>query len=187
MTRASLQAGFTLIETAIVGVIAGVMLLTVALLTSSTNDAYKTVQEDTDANFSLRQALTRIGDDLRQSDSAFIVLTLGTNYDSIDVQMPVSYLNSTVTWGANGTAGWHVKILVDTNYGWLVRRVTDANGIQKVVDQVLASNVDTLNGGVKGFSVTGANGLYTISLRVVAQRGVTVWRRTETTSVQTRN
>ena len=81
MTRASLQAGFTLIETAIVGVIAGVMLLTVALLTSSTNDAYKTVQEDTDANFSLRQALTRIGDDLRQSDSAFILLTTGTNYD----------------------------------------------------------------------------------------------------------
>jgi len=187
MTKRSLSAGFTLIETAVVAVIAGVMLLIVVFLTGSTNNAYKTVQEDTDANFGLRQALTRIGDDLRQSNASFIVITPGTDYDSIDVQMPVSYLNSTVTWGANGTAGWHVKILVDANYGWLVRRVTDAAGVPQTVDQVLAANVDTLNGGVKGFSVTGANGLYTISLRVVSQCGVTVWRRTETTSVQTRN
>ncbi len=47
--------------------------------------------------------------------------------------------------------------------------------------------VDGFYDGQKGFSVTEIDGLYTISLRVTANRGQRVWRRTETTSVSTRN
>ena len=157
-----------------------------SLLTTSTNDAYNTVQEDTDANFSLRQALTRVSDDLRQSSASIIQITSGVDSDSIDLQMPISQVGTTVNWGAAGTAGWHVRIMVDDNR-WLIRRVVDADNISQQTDVVLARDVDTLFQGQKGFSVTPTDGLYQISLRVTAQRGERVWRRTETTSVQTRN
>jgi len=68
-----------------------------------------------------------------------------------------------------------------------VRRVVDGSGTVKQTDQVLARNVDAVFGGAKGFSVTSDRMLYTITLRVSANRGARVWRRTETTSVTTRN
>jgi prepilin-type N-terminal cleavage/methylation domain-containing protein len=185
MTERSLQAGFTLIELAIVATIAAVLLLAMMLLTSSTNDAYNTVQEDTEANFSLRQALSRVSDDLRQSSTSIIQITSGVDYDSVDLQVPISQAGSTITWGAAGTAGWHIRILVEN--GWLIRRVVDAGGIPKRTDEVLARNVDSLFQGQKGFSVTKTDGPYQITVRVTAERGERTWRRTETTSVLTRN
>lgn len=179
------QLGFTLIEVAIVAAIASILLLGIAMMVRSTNDAYSTVSEDTDANFSLREALNRMSDEMRQSNTTVIQITPGTNYDSIDLQMPVSYAGSAVSWGAAGTQGWHLRYLVEN--GWLIRRVVDGTGTVKQTDQVLARNVDTLFGGQKGFSVTATGGLYQISLRVTAQRGARTWRRTETTSVTTRN
>jgi len=185
MKKRPLQAGFTLIELAIVAVIAAVLLLTMVLVTTSTNDAYNTVREDTDANFSLRQALNRISDDLRQSSTSIISVTSGVDYDSVDLQVPISQVGTTINWGAAGTVGWHIRILVED--GWLIRRVVDAGGIPKRTDEVLARNVDSLFQGQKGFSVTQTSGLYQVSLRVTADRGERTWRRTETTAVLTRN
>jgi prepilin-type N-terminal cleavage/methylation domain-containing protein len=179
------QSGFTLVEVAIVAAIAGILLIGMAMMVRSTNEAYTTVSEDTDANFSLRQALNRISDEMRQSNTSVVQITSGTDYDSIDLQVPVSYAGSTVSWGAAGTAGWHIRYLVED--GWLIRRIVDGTGTVKQTDQVLARNVDVLFGGQKGFSVTASGGLYQITVRVTAQRGARVWRRMETTSVTTRN
>lgn len=133
----------------------------------------------------MRQALNRISDDLRQSAASIISITSGVHHDSLDVQVPISQAGSTVSWGAAGTAGWHIRILVED--GWLIRRITDAGGIPQRTDEVLARHVDDQFEGVKGFSVTEAAGLYTIMVRVTAERKQRVWRRTETTSVSTRN
>lgn len=179
------QAGFTLIEVAIAAALSGIILITIVILTTSTNDAYNTVREDTDANFSLRQALNQVSDDLRQSSSSIIGITPGVDHDSIDLQVPISQAGSTVNWGAVGTVGWHIRILVED--GWLIRRVVDGTGIPQRTDEVLARDVDNLFEGEKGFTVTAADGLYQITLRVTAQRKQRTWRRTETTSVSTRN
>ena len=185
MKGRSLQAGFTLIEMAIVAVISSVILIVIVILTTSTDDAYNMVQQDTDANFSLRQALNRISDDLRQSSSSIISITEGFDHDSVDLQVPISQDGSTVNWGAAGTVGWHSHILVED--GWLIRRVTDGAGIPQRMDEVLARNVDNQFDAEKGFSVTQVGGLYQIGLRVTARRGERIWRRRETTSVSTRN
>lgn len=181
------QAGFTLLEVAIVTVIATLLLMTIVVLTTSTNDAYDTVREDTEANFSLRRTLNRISDDMRQSSSSMIKIATDpdNNHDSLDLQMPVSQEDSTVNWGAAGTVGWHIHILVED--GWLIRRVTDGAGIPQRTDEVLARSVDNQFDGEKGFSVTEVGGLYQITLRVTARRGERIWRRRETTSVSTRN
>ena len=179
------QAGFTLVEVAIVAVLSGILLITIMILTTSTNDAYNTVREDTEANFSLRQALNQISDDLRQSSSSIISITPGVDHDSIDLQVPISQAGSTVNWGAAGTVGWHVRVLVED--GWLIRRVVDGGGIPQRTDEVLARNVDDWLEGEKGFSVVQTDQLYQITVRVVAQRKQRTWRRTETTSVVTRN
>ncbi|HUW56246.1 MAG TPA: prepilin-type N-terminal cleavage/methylation domain-containing protein [Planctomycetota bacterium] len=187
MKARSRQAGFTLVEVAIVAIISSILLITIIVLTASSNDAYLTVREDTDANFSLRQALNRISDDLRQSSSSIIHITSDpdNNHDIVDLQVPISQDGSTVNWGAEGTIGWHIHIQVED--GWLIRRVTDGVGIPQRMDEVLARDVDNLFDGQKGFGVTEAAGLYTITLRVIAERKQLVWRRTETTSVSTRN
>ena len=185
MKARSIEAGFTLVELTIVAVIAGVLLLAIVLLTSTTNDAYNTVSEDTNANFSLRQALNRISDDLRQSSSDMITITSGYDHDSVDLQVPISQEGSTVNWGAAGTVGWHVRILVED--GWLIRRVVDGGGIPQRTDEVLARHMDDWLEGEKGFSVVQTDQLYQITVRVVAQRKQRTWRRTETTSVVTRN
>ena len=185
MRRGIQDGGFTLIEVAIVGIIVGFLVMSIMVLTGSTQDAYQTVQEDTDANFSLRRALNRISDDLRQSSTSIIQITEGTDHDSIDLQVPISKVGSTVNWGAAGVVGLHIRILVEN--GWLIRRVVDADGTPMRTDEVLARNVDDLYMGQKGFSVTESDGLYIISLRVTAKRHQRIWRRTETTSVSTRN
>lgn len=172
-------------ELMIVAIIAGVILTTVAALSIRTQEAYTSVREDTDANFSLRRALNRISDDMRQSSSSIIVVTPGTHHDSVDLQVPLSQAGSTVSWGAAGNVGWHIRILVEN--GQLIRRVVDGGGTLMRTDEVLANNVDSLFGVVKGFSVTNTDGLYQISLRVTAQQKERIWRRTETTSVSTRN
>jgi len=181
----SCQAGFTLMEVAIVAVIVGVLLVTIVMLTTRTQEAYTTVREDTEANFSLRQALNRISDDLRQSSSDIIHITTGPDHDSIDLQVPISQDGSTVNWGAVGTVGWHIRFLVED--GWLIRRVVDSGGIPQRTDEVLARNVDDWFMGAKGFSVAESDGLYQITLRVTAERRQRIWRRSETTSVSTRN
>ena len=179
------QSGFTMVEVLIAAAICVVILVTVMTLTVSTRDAYETVSEDTDANFSLRQALNRISDDLRQSSTSIIEITEGFEQDRIDVQVPISAEGSTVNWGAAGAVGLHINFVVED--GVLVRRVVDGIGTVMRTDEVLARNVDGLFMGDKGFRVTEEDGLYTISIRVRANRGERVWRRTETTSVSTRN
>lgn len=179
------EAGFTLVEIIIVAAIASVLLMVVVALTTSTNDAYNTVREDTEANYSLRQALNRVSDDLRQSSASIIKITSGTDADSIDLQVPISETGTAVNYGANGQLGWHIKILVEN--GWLIRRITDSVGTVKIVDTVLARDVDALHMGQKGFSVVKNVGLYQITLRVTGQRNHRIWRRTETTSIVTRN
>ena len=52
---------------------------------------------------------------------------------------------------------------------------------------VLATDVDDLFDAAKGFSVTQNDGLYVIALRVTARRHGRTWRRSQTTSVTTRN
>ena len=143
------------------------------------------VNWDTEANFSLRRALDRMADELRQSASSAITVTTGVNHDEIDLQVPVSKVGDTVSWGAQGQVGWHVLILVENNV--LIRRVVDGGGIPRRVDETLAMNVDDFFDGQKGFSVTQNDGLYVIALRVVARRNERTWRRSETTSVTTRN
>ncbi len=177
--------GFTLLELAIVGLIAGIIFAAAALLMTSTDDAYNTVREDTEANFSLRRALNRVADELRQSASSVITVTAGFNHDQIDLQVPVSKVGDTVNWGAAGQVGWHVRVLVED--GVLIRRVVDGSGIQQRVDETLATDVDDFFDGQKGFSVTQNDGLYVIALRVVARRNEREWRRSEITSVTTRN
>ena len=169
----------------IVAAIASLLLISIVVLTTSTQDAYDTVRADTEANFSLRQALNRVSDDLRQSSSSIISITEGFDHDSVDLQVPISQDGSTVSWGAAGTVGWHIHILVED--GWLIRRVTDGAGIPQRVDEVLARNVDNQFDGHKGFSVTQFVELYVISVRVTAGRKQRIWRRSETTSVSTRN
>ncbi len=180
------NSGFKLVEVIIVLAIASVILLAVTVIVQRTNEAYVTVQEDTDANFSLRQALALVSDDMRQSNPAHIIITQGTNFDCVDIQVPVSYASSTVTWGAAATSGYHILYLVDTSNN-LVRRIVDGSGVQKQVDKVLARNVDAAYSGAAGFDVSLVSGLYQVTVRVVAMRGSTVWRRTETTCVNTRN
>ncbi len=93
-----------------------------------------------------------------------------------------------MTWGAAGTAGWHVKYFVDGDCNQLVRRVTDGAGLPRQVDQVLARNVDASYGGVGGFTVVTDNcGTYQVSLRVLVRSDQTVWRRSESTTVHVRN
>jgi len=179
------QGAFTLIEILIVAAISTVLLFAVIMLTTSTQDAYTTVREDTDANFSLRQALNRVSEDLRQSSTEMIEITDGYTHDSISLQVPISVEGSTVNWGAAKTVGLHINILVED--GFLVRRVVDGLGTPMRTDEILARDVDDMFMGVKGFRVTETDGLYTISIRVTANRGQRVWRRTETTSVSTRN
>ena len=181
------QRGFTLVETMIVAALSALLLLGAVMLAKSSNDSYESVQEDTTANFSLRRALTLISDDMRQSNTMKIVVTDNdsTAWDRLDLQVPVSYAASAITWGAAGTADWHERILVED--GWLIRRVVDATGTPQRTDEVLARDVDGFLNGEKGFAVTTADGLYCISLRVTLKRGTRVWRRTETTSVQVRN
>ena len=186
MTVKRSNAGFKLVEVIIVLAIASVLLLAVTVITQRTNEAYVTVQEDTDANFSLRMALAVVSDDIRQSNASHVVITAGTNFDCVDIQVPVTYASSTVTWGAAGTSGWHIRYLVDSSNN-LIRRVVNATGVQQQVDKVLARNVDAALSGVAGFDVTLVSGLYQITVRVVATRGTTVWRRTESTCVNTRN
>ncbi|KPJ52867.1 MAG: hypothetical protein AMS16_05835 [Planctomycetes bacterium DG_58] len=187
MRPKSRQAGFTLIEVAIVAIISGLLLITVVVLTTSTDEAYDTVRQDTEANFSVREALNRVSDDLRQSSSSIIKITSDpdNNHDIIDLQVPVSQDGSTVNWGAAETVGWHIHILVED--GWLIRRVTDGAGIPQQTDEVLARNVDSQFEGEKGFSVTPIGSIYVITVRVTAERKQRIWRRTETTSVSTRN
>ncbi len=183
------RGGFTLVEVMIASALVAVIALAVVVLATSSNNAVTTAQESTDSNFSLRQALGRISNDLRQSSPPAITIVPGTDYDSVDLQMPVSYTGSTITWGASGIAGWHVQVLVDGDYGHLVRRVVDSAGTRTTADEVLARNVDASFEGFKGFSVvTDNDGLYQVSLRVVAQSGHgPAWRRTETTTVHVRN
>jgi len=185
MKRRRPEGGFTLVEIAIVAALMGVLMLGIMVLTGTTQDAYHTVQQDTDANFSLRQALNRMSDDLRQSSSSIIVITEGSDHDSIDLQVPISKDGSTVNWGAAGAVGLHIRIFVED--GWLIRRVVDAGGTPMRTDEVLARNVDDLYLGEKGFRVTESDGLYTITVRVTASRQQHTWRRTETTSISTRN
>lgn len=185
MTRTFRKSGFTLIELLIVSAIAGVLFIAIAHTVRSMNDAYTTVAHDMDANFSLRQALNCLSDEIRQSNASHIVITTGADDDGIDIQLQVSYAASTVNWGAAGTQGWHIRYLVED--GWLVRRVVDGTGTVKQTDQVLARNVDAAFDGEKGFSVTANEGRYEIALRVTSQRGARLWRRTEKTSVTTRN
>ncbi len=187
MTVHAETRGFTLIEMMIVAVLTAVVALGIVMFSKSTNDAYDSVQAGTSANFALRRALTLISDGLRESNATKIVVTDndGTAWDSMVFQVPVSYENATVQWGAAGTVNWNVRILVED--GWLIRRVTDGTGTPMRTDEVLARDVDDWFEGEKGFAVQTADGLYQITLRVTGERGTRAWRRTETTSVQVRN
>ena len=179
------EGGFTLLELLIAAVIASVILMSVVSLIIRTGDAYKTIQQDTGANFSLRQTLNEVSDLVRQSSTSMVVITNGTHHDSIDLQVPVSQAASTVQWGARGQAGWHAIVLVEE--GTLLIRFVNGGGVKQTTDRTLAHNVDNLFEGEKGFSIAENDGLYVISVRVTAQQKGRTWRRSETTSVSVRN
>ncbi len=185
MQSTSHNSGFSLLEMVIALAIFSLLMIGIITMTMSTEEAYVTIREDTEANYSLRQALTRISNDLRQSSTSIVVITPGAAHDKVEFQLPISQTGSTITWGAEGQPGWRVLIFVEE--GMLIRRVVDAEGMKMRMDTILARDVDDLFEGEKGFSITTTFGLCQIALRVTAERKGRTWRRSETTSVAPRN
>lgn len=180
------QNGFTLIEVAIVVTILGVVLLAAVMLARGTQGAYESLSQDTELNFYLRRALEKMTDELRRCTLAQITIeNSDPGADAVEFSLPLGVSTDTVIWGAEGQPGWRVRFLVED--GVLVRRVVDGTGTIRTMDQVLATGVDGLRDGRKGFSVAGSDSLFTLSLRLVTRDHGRQWRREISTAVSLRN
>jgi len=177
--------GFTLMELLIVTIVAVLVFQVVVMLVSRSGQAYDTVTRDTQTNFEMRNAMDRIGGELRGSAEAVIQID-DSDYDSdvLTYQVPVGRTSSGIIWGAGRIPGWRIKLFASN--GQLMRRVVDETG-QTRDEQVLANHIDDAFMGSKGFSVTEDDGLTSIELRSLVQTGGRSWRKTVRSSVVVRN
>lgn len=186
MIPTSIQRGFTLIEVAIVLVIASLFIVAAMVFTRATDESYRTTAQSADITFNTRRALETLSNELRHTDLTHLTITT-TNplFDLVEVQLPLKVTAGTVVWGADGTSGWKVRYLVEN--GALIRRVVTATGTIAQMDRVLADGVDPSAAEGKCFSVSRTGSLLTISVRVVGQRDGRSWARQLTTAVSLRN
>ena len=180
------RRGFTLIEVAIVLVIASIIILAAMVFTRATDNAWRTASDSAAITFNTRRALETVASELRRTDLSHVTInTSNPLYDFVEFQLPLSVSQSTVTWGANGTADWKVRYLVEN--GALIRRVVSAGGTIVQMDQVLADGVDTSLAQGKAFSATRVATLVTLAVRVAAVTNGRTWSRQLTTAVSLRN
>jgi len=178
--------GFTLIEVAIVLTILSVIVVVATMLTRATDKAYHTTTESANAGFFLRRALEGITEEVRRSDSDHLTIDHSDDaYDFLEVQMPLTVKEGSVSWGASSHIGWKVRFLVED--GVLIRRVVNSGGIIMEMDQVLASNIDDDWTDGKGFAVSQNGSLITMTVRVVQEDAGGEWSRQLTTAVSLRN
>ncbi len=180
------QSGFSLIEVAIVFVIASVILATAMLFTRTTDDAYDTASASADVSFGIRRALEAVSFDVRRSDVDHVTIdNSDVAFDQLELQLPVSVESGAVVWGVSGNAGWKIRYFVDENT--LIRRVVAEDGTITQMDRTIAENLDPDFAAGKGFAVSLNGTLVTLSVRLVGTRGERTWSRELTTSVSLRN
>jgi len=180
------EGGFTIVELLEGAVILLVILLVGAGLANQASSAWHNVFHDTHAVHGARQGLARVAEDLRRSSAAVVTVDAsGADADTLTYQLPVGRSGSTVLWGAEDDEDWQVRVAVEN--GRLLRTVLDGAGTPQNQPQVLATRVDDLFEGTKGFSVTVNGRLISIRVRTRAQSRGRTWRKAADTSVWVRN
>ena len=178
--------GFSLVELLLAAAILLVILAVGAALAGQASAIWRNVFHDTHAVHDARQGLARVAEELRRSSAAVITVDAApADTDVLTYFLPVGRDGSVVLWGAEGVAGWRVRVAVED--GRLLRTVLDAAGVPQGRPEVLATGVDAPFQGAKGFGVTVQGRLFSVRVRTRARSGGHTWRKSVATTVAVRN
>jgi hypothetical protein len=184
--KSAAVSAFTLVEYLVAAAILLVILLAGATLAGQASAIWHNVFHDTQAVHDARQGLARVAEDLRRSSLAAITVdTSPADADVLTYQLPVGWDTGAPAWGAEDVQGWQVRVAVESAN--LLRTVLDTEGLPQGRPEVLASRVDGLFQGAKGFSVTVQGRLIGIRVRTRARTGGHTWRKAVATTVAVRN
>ena len=178
--------GFSLVETAIVGVVMTVVLIVLMSLMQVNRDGSRMIVRQTKATEALRKAADVIDGDVMQSSTARMTVTaLGDGNHQLTLQMPATFAGGVVVWGVRDASlgdddatrarnGWFVRytVLTATENGRTVRQL-----VRQLLDGTLALQRQTVlvrdlraGGTVPGLRVVQSGALWNVTLSVEAVR-----------------
>lgn len=163
------EAGFSLVETAIVVGLTGVVALTLGNVMLGTTNSVDYLMQDTLGVEEMQDTVNQIKEELRDSLGSSIIVGTGTYSDILDLQEGRAILGTTgMTYGAEGEDGiWRTgcRIRYYVSGTDLVRVLTPISG-GPLPTQTVAQDLDIGTAGVKGFKVVKNGNLYVISLAI---------------------
>lgn len=163
------DAGYSLLEVAVAAGLGATLLTVLGNILVSSTASMDYMVKDAITLGDIKETVNTVTSELQNSQKTTITIVPSTNYDTLTLRVYCDPPGVTPpSYGAEDQNGTF-------NTGWSIRyRVTAPNLLREVLDgggtirwsMIVAEDVDTLSGGLKGFSVVKNGNLYSVNLRI---------------------
>jgi hypothetical protein len=117
------------------------------LFVTNVNTSWETIFDDSEMMTRLRRATQKVQTDLIQCNAGQVAITNGSDWDSIDFQIPVNVATGSVAWGADNNAGWNYMFIVENVDGSdNLYRITYNAGVEQSRKEILHGISGTYDG-----------------------------------------